>query len=209
MTIAEQAIPATFPKPTPPKFRNAAEGLDSLGNVPLERIVFDPLPGTAADADFARQDDREDRLCELIDGTLVEKAMGHNESIIAATIVYFLNAVVIPHRLGVVSGDAGMIRLFNRRTRMPDMAYFSFASLPNGKLPSGPTPEIVPDLAVDVLWDSHTPQEMAIKLAGTSRPGRGWCGSLTRVAEPSTSTRHRHTADGRRHDHRRRRAAGD
>src|SRR5688500_6637449 len=62
------------PPPAAPRFRSAEEWWDSLGRVPLHRIVFDPLPGTATEADVLRLDDHEDRLCELIDGTLVEKA---------------------------------------------------------------------------------------------------------------------------------------
>ena len=57
----------------PRKFANGAEWLASLGNVPMERIIFNPLPGTATETDLLRLIERDKRLCELIDGTLVEK----------------------------------------------------------------------------------------------------------------------------------------
>jgi hypothetical protein len=63
----------------PPHFDNAAEWLQSLGNVPLERILFNPLPGTATEADLLALVERDKRLCELIDGTLVEKPVGYWE----------------------------------------------------------------------------------------------------------------------------------
>ena len=71
-------------------FRTAADWWDALGGVPLNRIVFDPWPGTATEADVIRLDDHEDRLCELIDGTLVEKTMGFEESVLAVRIGYLL-----------------------------------------------------------------------------------------------------------------------
>ena len=50
-------------------------------------------PGTATEQDVIRLDDHEDRLCELIDGTLVEKTMGYEESAIAMQIGALLGAL--------------------------------------------------------------------------------------------------------------------
>ena len=37
----------------PPRhFENAAQWLHALGGIPLERIIFDPWPGTATEADL-------------------------------------------------------------------------------------------------------------------------------------------------------------
>ena len=57
--------------------------LADLGNVPADRILTQPVPGTATFEDVVRANDRDGRLCELIDGTLVEKAMGWQESLLA------------------------------------------------------------------------------------------------------------------------------
>lgn len=147
------------------RYRNAQEWWDALGQVPLDRIVFDPLPGSATEADVVRLDDHEDRLCELIDGTLVEKPMGFVESLIAMRIVHFLQAFVLPRNLGLVSGPDGMMRILSNRIRIPDVAYVSFARLPAGKVPEQPVPSLTPDLAVEVLSDSNTRKEMKKKLS--------------------------------------------
>ncbi|CAA9388406.1 MAG: hypothetical protein AVDCRST_MAG64-1045, partial [uncultured Phycisphaerae bacterium] len=79
MTTA--AVPPRFIPPR--RFDNGAEWLAALGGVPLSRIIFDPWPGTATEADLLLFVERDKRLCELIDGTLVEKPVGYFESLIA------------------------------------------------------------------------------------------------------------------------------
>jgi len=145
-------------------YRTATDWWDALGQVPLERIVFDPWPGTATEADVIRLDDHEDRLCELVDGTLVEKAMGYLESLIAARIIVLLSKFVSPRKLGLVSAPDGMMRILARRVRIPDVAFVSFDRLPGGEIPTAPIPDLVPDLAVEVLSESNTPREMQNKL---------------------------------------------
>jgi Uma2 family endonuclease len=118
----------------------------------------------ATEADVIRLDDHEDRLCELIDGTLVEKTMGYLESLLASRITYLLMSFVVPRKLGLVSGEAGMMRILSRRVRIPDVAFVSFDRLPDRKVPAGPIPDLAPDLAVEVLSDSNTRREMENKL---------------------------------------------
>jgi hypothetical protein len=50
-----------------------------LGKVPLERIWLDPPLGTATVDDVIRVEAKYNRLCELVDGTLVEKAVGFED----------------------------------------------------------------------------------------------------------------------------------
>ena len=71
----------------PRQFNNAAEWLAELGDIPPDRIVFDPWPGTATEGDLLRLAERDKRLCELIDGTLVEKPVGYWERFIAADLI--------------------------------------------------------------------------------------------------------------------------
>src|SRR5947207_3710833 len=101
------AIPS---KPPPArKYQNAAEWLHAVGDVPLERVVMDPPPGTATEADLLRMVEAGDRLVELVDGTLVEKPVGFDESVIAGIIVMALNSFVLPRKLGAVTtADATM-----------------------------------------------------------------------------------------------------
>jgi Uma2 family endonuclease len=147
-----------------PEVRTLADLLDRLGGIPAERVRYHPLPGTATEADVIAIDAHEDRLCELIDGVLVEKPMGYQESLIALCIATALNAFVRSRRLGAVSGEQGMMRLFPGTVRIPDVAFVSRSRLPGGKIPSEPIPPLVPDLAVEVLSESNTPREMERKL---------------------------------------------
>jgi len=144
--------------------RTADELWESLGCVPLNRVIVDPPPGRATEADVIRLDAKEDRICELIDGTLVEKPMGYLESQIAIRIAYLLSAFIVPRKLGFITGEAGMMRILKGRVRIPDVAFVSAARFPDGKSPRGPIPAIAPDLAVEVLSESNTRMEMSIKL---------------------------------------------
>jgi hypothetical protein len=60
-----------------------ADLLASLGGISAARVRLRPFPGTATERDVIAIHDRENRLCELVDGTLVEKVMGFDESIYA------------------------------------------------------------------------------------------------------------------------------
>jgi Uma2 family endonuclease len=130
----------------------------------LERIRLRPLPGTATEHDVLDIERRENRLCELVDGVLVEKAMGFQESILACALIEFLRAFVRPRKLGLVTGEAGMLRLSSRLVRIPDVAFVSWGRLPGRRLPSEPIPHLAPDLAVEVLSQSNTAREMDRKL---------------------------------------------
>ena len=141
-----------------------ADLLERLGDVPLDRIRFRPYPGTATESDVLEAEQRDNRLCELVDGVLVEKAMGFREAILAGAILGWLREFVIPRNLGCVTGADGMLRLFPGLVRIPDVAYASWDCFPDGKLPADPIPDLAPDLAVEVLSRSNRPREMQRKL---------------------------------------------
>lgn len=147
---------------SPPKLRNLAELIDRLGGVPLDRVRLHPMPATVDDV--VHIDAHEDRLCELVDGVLVEKTMGLHESLIAAALIRILGEFVANQALGIVTGPDGMIRLLGKQVRMPDVAFYSWESLPDGEVPADLVPEIVPDLAVEVLSASNSAGEMSRKL---------------------------------------------
>lgn len=155
---------AAVPAPVVPsrRFDNAAEWLRALGGVPLERIIFDPWPGSATEADLLRFVERDKRLCELIDGTLVEKPVGWAEAIVAANLITFLGAYVLRKDLGAVSGADSTLRMASSgRVRLPDVAFVSRDRLPPTLQP---IPTLAPDLAVEVLSESNTPAEIDQKL---------------------------------------------
>jgi Uma2 family endonuclease len=148
----------------PARFGNAADWLRALGEVPLDRIVFDPWPGTATEDDLLRYVERDKRLCELIEGTLVVKPVGYLESYVAGILLMRLNEFVLRRGLGAVTGEAGLMRLVGGRVRMPDVAFVSSGRLPGGQVPTEPVPSLAPDLAAEVLSESNTPAEMDQKL---------------------------------------------
>src|SRR5258708_7848346 len=86
--------------------------LEELGGISLDRIVRRPPPGTATEDDVVTfLEAPQKRLCELIDGTLVEKAMGWTESVLAGYVVGSLANFVRTRNLGYVAGADGTIRL--------------------------------------------------------------------------------------------------
>lgn len=140
------------------------ELLDQLGGVPPERVRLHPMPGQATEADvLAALEAPRKRICELIDGVLVEKAMGYSESILAGVLVELLGGFVRSRNLGLVTGADGTIRLWHGRVRIPDIAFFSWDRLPGRRRPTEPIPEVAPDLAVEVLSPSNTTAEMRLK----------------------------------------------
>lgn len=148
----------------PPTFTNVAELLDQLGGVPPERVLLRPSPGDATERDVIRLRDHDKRLCELVDGVLVEKAMGQYESRVAVVLIHFLETFLDTHDLGVVYGEAGTIRLMPGLVRIPDVTFVGWDRLPGRELPAEPIPDLIPHLAVEVLSVSNTAREMTRKL---------------------------------------------
>jgi Uma2 family endonuclease len=146
-----------------PEIRTLGDLLERLGDVPPQRVRYYPRPGEATEADVVAIDAHEDRLCELIDGVLVEKPMGYWESLVAGAILAALRAFVVPRKLGLVTGEAGMVRLCPGQVRIPDVAYVSRERVPGVRGAREPIPHLVPDLAVEVLSESNTQAEMARK----------------------------------------------
>ena len=140
-----------------------AERLAELGGIVPQRIRVEPAPGTATVEDLAHYNETHSPLCELIDSTLVEKAVGYESSLVAVTIATILNAFVRPRKLGVISGADGMFRLIPGTTRGPDVAFTSVARLQGGKIPREAYPATAPDLAVEVLSPGNTKAEMSRK----------------------------------------------
>jgi Uma2 family endonuclease len=137
--------------------------LHELGDVPPSRVLLKPLPGTATVEDVLEVRRRTRRLCELVDGTLVEKGMGYKESLLAVAIIRLLETFVEARNLGLVTGADGMMRLFAELVRIPDVAYVSWERIPGGRVPAEPIPSLAPNLAVEALSPSNTPGEMERK----------------------------------------------
>jgi Uma2 family endonuclease len=135
-----------------------------FGPIQFERIRQNPPPGSGTVDDVVRLNDHEDRLYELVDGILLEKTVGVQESIIAVTIATLLSIFVKPRGLGLVAGADGTIQLDINLVRIPDVSFISWERVPGGEVPEEPVPLLVPDLTVEVISRSNTRKEMDEKL---------------------------------------------
>jgi Uma2 family endonuclease len=138
--------------------------LKHLGNISPDRIRMYPWPGTAVEADVTAIQEHEDRLCELIDGVLVEKVMGYQEGFLAALLIRLLGNFAEEHDRGVVNGADATMRLMPGLVRIPDVSFVPWSKFPRRLIPKTPIPDLVPDLAVEVLSAGNTPEEMERKL---------------------------------------------
>lgn len=137
--------------------------LNDLGNVPASRVRSNPAPGTATVDDLTRLRNTERKLYELVDGTLVEKSMGWQESLLAGILLHWLHGYLDLHRIGVATGADGMTRLFGETVRGPDVAFFAWNRMPNGQIPTDPIPDLVPNFVIEVLSTGNTYAEMSRK----------------------------------------------
>jgi Uma2 family endonuclease len=151
-------------------YRTIADLLEHLGGVSPSRVRLQPWPGTATVRDVVAIHDRENRLCELVDGVLVEKVTGFDESIFAVLLSASLVEYLKTHDLGKVVGADGMMQIFPGLVRMPDAAFISWRRFPKSKRRPA-VPPVVPDLVVEVLSEGNTPKEMARKLDEYFRAG--------------------------------------
>ncbi len=133
--------------------------LTDLGGISPQRLRSTSLQGIE---DLARAH-AEGVSCELVDGLLVEKAMGFRESLIASILIELLSSFVRQRKFGVVSGPVGFVQLFPSLVRGPDVAYISWDRLPGRQLPTEAYPLIAPELVVEVLSPGNTRAEMARK----------------------------------------------
>jgi Uma2 family endonuclease len=137
-----------------------ADLLRQLGNVPTKRILWRPHPGTATEKDLLRYLDAADkRLVELIDGVLVEKTLGHQESQIGGVLLQYFNNYLDEHDLGVAYTADAPFRILPKQIRLPDVSFATWETL-GGRMPSEPIVGVAPELAVEVLSKSNTKGEM-------------------------------------------------
>jgi hypothetical protein len=90
-TAASARRRPTTPEPSH-RPETVADLLRRLGGIPARRVRLHPTPGTATERDVIAANESKERtaLYELVDGTLVEKGMGYEESEIAVLTVIHL-----------------------------------------------------------------------------------------------------------------------
>jgi Uma2 family endonuclease len=140
--------------------KTLADLLEQLGGIAPDRVRFHRFPGTATEQDVLDIHAREGRVCELVQGVLVEKPMGLRESCLACALIELLRHFVTTRNLGLVTGEAGLVPLAPGLVRAPDVAFISWDRLPQRRMPTESIPALVPDLAVEVLSASNTAKEM-------------------------------------------------
>jgi Uma2 family endonuclease len=148
-----------------------ADVLAQLGGVPTHRIPAVPPLGMATEKDVLEAKSRCGRICELVDGVLVEKTMGYYESLLAMLIGRLLGDFVEKHNLGIVLGPDGTLKILPDQVRIPDVCVILWERFPGRQLPREPIPAVAPDLAVEVLSEGNTPGEMERKKLDYFRAG--------------------------------------
>jgi Uma2 family endonuclease len=143
---------------TSTELETVADLLEQL-HVPPERILLRPAPGEATEQDLIKNR----RLCELIDGVLVEKAMGYYESSLASVLIGAIYEFLRKTKLGIVLGEGGLMRVEEAQVRIPDVAFYSWSKFPNKLLPRVQILNFVPELAVEILSPTNTKKEMKRK----------------------------------------------
>lgn len=146
-------------------FETAADLLFRLDGIPADRIRMQPEPGTATEADVIQLlDSVENRICELVDGTLVEKAVGARESMMALLIAQKILNFIQIEDIGVCLGPDGGIRMLLGNIRFPDVSYIPWESFPTEEIETGSIWRTFPSLAVEVLSKSNTQREIDRKI---------------------------------------------
>ena len=142
---------------------NVGELVAHVGNVPGERIFLTPAPGTATEEDLIVACENEKRLCELIDGVLVEKAMGAFESYVGVYLIRLLANFVAKNDLGIILGPDGMLRFSPQRVYLPDISFISWDQNPMREMRKQQIADLHPNLAVEILSPGNTRREMENK----------------------------------------------
>jgi Uma2 family endonuclease len=145
-------------------FETLGELLERLGNISPSRVCLDPFPGTATERDLLRKHGRPHKLYELVERTLVEKPMGHVESIVAAKLIVRLGTFIEMHKLGYFSGSDDLIRLMPKVVRGPDVSFTAWTQRPERTADTDAISDVIPSLVVEVLSKGNTRDEIARKL---------------------------------------------
>src|SRR5262245_59589878 len=136
------------------KFPTIADVQRRVGNVPPERILTYPAPGTATPQDLLDNSITGGRLCELVDGILVEKTMGFREGGLGLWIGTLINLYLMENNVGYAAGSDGLVRFKLDLVRLPDVSFIRWDSVDDPdeiENPHGAFLDYPPDFVVEVL----------------------------------------------------------
>jgi Uma2 family endonuclease len=174
----------------PPTHWTIADVHAHLPGFPDDRIRVCPPPGTATEQDLLEAEARSNRICELIDGTLVEKTMASLESALAAALIHFLYLYLDTNNIGTVMGEAGLLKILPQQVRAPDVSFIRWERFPGGQLPRAAIFAVAPNLAAEILSEGNTKAEMDRKLREYFQAGV----QLVWYIEPASRTARAYTA---------------
>ena len=106
---------------------------------------------------------KDGRKYELVDGEIVVSPGNWRHTEIATKIAHIFGTFLDASQVGKVFCDNLGIVLPNRNLRSPDVTFVGAEKLPDGELPEA-FAEVVPDLAVEVLSPSNSPEYIAKKI---------------------------------------------
>ena len=156
-----------------------------LPGFPPNRIRSYPSPGTATEADVLEAEARSGRICELIDGTLVEKVMASLESGLAVELAYFIRRYLEANDLGTLLAGDGYLKILPRRFA-PRMSRSSAGNVSSGEnRPKRPSTPLLP------IWPSRScPKETRRRrwiasCANISWQACDWCGTSSPRPAPA------------------------
>ncbi len=175
----------------PPTEWTIADVRARLPGFPAWRIHTYPAPGTATEKDLLKAVARSGLICELIDGTLVEKPKACYESMLAAALIHFIYLYLDENNLGSVMGEAGFLKIMGGQVRAPDVSFIRWELLPGPDSPKPAIYALAPDLAVEILSKGNTKREMKRKLRDYFKSGV----RLVWYIEPKTRTARAYTAE--------------
>lgn len=168
-----------------PREASLADVLKRLGGISPRRIRLNPPPGKATERDVVRIHDRENRLYELVDGVLVEKVLGVQASCVAVLLSRRMgNFAEDESDLGFMMGADATLRLLPGLVRIPDVSFVSWKRVPSREYPAEPVPDLIPNLAVEVLSEGNTAREMERKVKDYFVAGV----ELVWIVDPETRT---------------------
>jgi Uma2 family endonuclease len=134
-----------------------ADFIEQLGGISPQRIHTRPPVTTATEADLART-----KGCELVDCTIVEKAVGFLESCLAPLLIRLIGRYLDEHDIGFIAGPDAHIR-FGANVRGPDVAFVRWDQVPGAEIPDVPVSDSVPSLVVEILSRGNTQSEIERK----------------------------------------------
>ncbi len=135
-----------------------ADVLHALGDIPPDRVLWTPRPGTATEADLLRS-----RGTELVDGLLVRKSAGMMKGLLEVTVGGLVFNFIHPDRLGCATLASGPYRVAPGVVRRPDVAFVRWGKVLNGGRTIPDIVDAAPDLVIDIPTSDNPHREQARK----------------------------------------------